>query len=163
MFRMRMYVQAYGLSRLRFFVTAFMLLMLVFFAAITIKEFRGRFPFFKTCALAAVLSLMLLNHVNTDAWIAQHNLRRHVAGARLDPAYLATLSADAVPALLQQIDAVDPTARQSLAAHLIDRHQSLCASSREARWQQANLSRSRALKQLSARLDELQAWSRAGR
>ncbi len=163
LFRMRMYVQAYGLSRLRFFVTAFMLLMLVFFAAILVKEFRKSFPFFKTCAIAAVLALMLLNHVNSDAWIARHNIRRYTAGAQLDQTYLASLSADAVPTLLAWVDEMDPAARQHLSEHLIDRHQNLLAAAGEAGWQQANVSRARARKQLSARISELQAWSRPGR
>ncbi len=162
MFRMGMYIQAYGLSRLRFFVTAFMLLMLVFFAAVVIKEFRKGFPFFKTCAIAAVVSLMLLNHLNPDAWIARTNIQRHAESGRIDLAYLADLSSDAVPALFELTDSTDPDIRREAAGQLIDRYKELSESDLDRSWQETNLSRIKAKKLLESRLEELRNIARIG-
>lgn len=162
MFRMRMYIQAYGLSRLRFFVTAFMLLMLVFFAAVVVKEFRKGFPFFKACAIAAVVSLMLLNHLNPDAWIARTNIHRHTEIGRIDMTYLDELSSDAVPALFELTDSADPDIRREVAVQLIDRYKELNEPDPDQTWQETNLSRIRAEKQLASRLEELRNITRIG-
>ena len=89
-----------------------MLLMLVFFAAVVVKEFRKGFPFFKACAIAAVVSRMLLNHLNPDAWIARTNIHRHTEIGRIDLTYLDELSSDAVPALFELTDSADPDIRR---------------------------------------------------
>ncbi len=162
MFRMGMYIQAYGLSRLRFFVTAFMLLILVFFAAVVVKEFRKGFPFFKTCVIAAVLSLMLLNHLNPDAWIARTNIRRSAGTGRIDLVYLADLSSDAVPALFELTGSTDPDIRGEAAGQLIDRYKELAESDPDRSWQETNLSRIQARKLLEDRLDELRDIARIG-
>jgi len=64
---------------------------------------RGRRSSFVPGALfAAYAVLMALHVVNPDATVARVNLRRAAGGATLDTAYLARLSADAVPAILRE-------------------------------------------------------------
>jgi hypothetical protein len=45
--------------------------------------------------------LLLLNVMNPDAMITRINLDRYLAGRQLDQSYLATLSCDAIPPLLE--------------------------------------------------------------
>jgi hypothetical protein len=57
--------------------------------------------------------------VNPDAVIARTNLDR----PKVDPAYLAHLSDDAVPTLVARVPSIrDPTLRTNLAGALLDRH-----------------------------------------
>ena len=120
MFRMNMYVSVYGLTRLRFFVTAFMLLMAVIFGLLTVKEFRPGFPLFKAAAVAAVLALLLLNYVNSDAWIARHNLQRAIANptVSLDLNYFRELSPDGVLVLADRLPELTAGQRQEAVAFL---------------------------------------------
>ncbi len=47
-----------------------------------------------------MLGLLGIAAINPDAWIAQQNIDRYEQTGKLDPDYLATLSADAVPTLM---------------------------------------------------------------
>jgi hypothetical protein len=100
LFRMRLYTAEYGLTEQRFYPTAFMAwLVLVFgwFAATVLRGRRERFGI--GALLAGWLILAGLNLVNPDAVIARVNLDRAIEGRRLDAAYAARLSADALPTL----------------------------------------------------------------
>ena len=120
MFRMILYVQTYGLTLLRFFVSAFMVLIAVFFILLVIKEFSRSFPLFKAGAIAALLSLLLLNYINADAWIARHNVQRYMADPshEIDLKYFQELSADAVPAMLALEDSIATDAQNPLSGQL---------------------------------------------
>ena len=50
--------------------------------------------------LSAGVLMVVLAVLNPDAWVAQHNIERYEASGRLDAAYLATLSDDAVPTIV---------------------------------------------------------------
>ncbi len=145
LFRMSMYVSAYGLTLLRFFVTAFMLLMAVIFALLTVKEFRPRFPLFKSLAIAAVVALVLLNYVNPDAWIARHNIDRSVAepAVALDLPYFHSLSPDATRVLIESLPRLTADQQKAVLADLTrsyQQSQQLPASAYRRRWQNWNLS-----------------------
>jgi len=157
MFRMGMYIDAYGLSQLRFFVTAFMLLLLALFGMVVIKEFRPSFPLFKSCAIAAVVSLLLLNHANSDAWIARTNIRHYEATGAVDLDYLRELSDDAVPALLDLYDTGDPGVSPALAAQLRDRYDGLAERRDDASVFESNIAQGRAFRRLGDRIGELRS------
>lgn len=145
LFRMSMYVSAYGLTMLRFFVTAFMLLMAVIFALLTVKEFRPRFPLFKSVAIAAVVALVLLNYVNPDAWIARHNIGRSVAdpAVTLDLTYFRALSPDATRVLIENLPRLTADQQKAVLSDLTLKYkqrQQLPASAYLNRWQNWNLS-----------------------
>lgn len=148
LFRMRMYVDAYGLTLLRFMSTAFMLLLLVLFALLTVKEYKPRFPLFKSFAAAMLLSLLLLNHVNSDAWVARYNVRRYLETGNIDTQYFKELSNDAVPAILELItsESLDPQSAdmQNITEQVEERNRRLQAYT-EGRWQRLNIGQSRAL------------------
>ncbi len=108
MHRMHLYVQAYGLTELRFYTSAFMVwLALIYgwFCATTLMTTPIRFA--SGVVYSALFAIGLLFVVNPDAFVARTNIERLAETSRLDEGYLLSLSADAVPVL---IDAFPTTA-----------------------------------------------------
>ena len=99
--RLMLYEDAYGFTRLRTYIHVFMIWVGVLLAGVVLLNlFRRQRAFALAALLAGVgfsVSLMLLN---VDAFIVQRNLARFEQGQTLDVGYLATLSPDAVPALV---------------------------------------------------------------
>ena len=94
--RMRIYQEAYGLTELRFYGTAFLTWVAVVFALLLVTILNGRRHLFAAGALAsALIALVCLNAVNPDNWIARVNIERFHQGKKIDIAYLNTLSDDA--------------------------------------------------------------------
>jgi hypothetical protein len=103
--RMRLYQGEYGLTELRLYTTAFMLwlgLVFVWFAwTVLVRSRRERFA----CGalIAAFVTIGLLHPLNPDALIVRANTAHARAGRSFDAVYAATLSADAVPALISAL------------------------------------------------------------
>ncbi|MFJ6482833.1 MULTISPECIES: DUF4153 domain-containing protein [unclassified Streptomyces] len=97
--RMDLYVEAYGLTRLRVSVAAMELwLGLVIVLIMAAGLFGGRWlaRAFAGSVAAAVLAFGLLS---PDGMVAERNVARFEADAKIDLSYFQSLSADAVPAL----------------------------------------------------------------
>ncbi len=100
LFRMHVYEQAYGFTRLRLLVSVFegwlgLVVLLVLGAGLRL---RGVWvP--RAVLLTGAVSLLALAAANPDAWIARHNVDRFEQTGKVDRVYLAGLSDDAVPAL----------------------------------------------------------------
>ncbi|MEA4889412.1 MAG: DUF4173 domain-containing protein [Clostridiaceae bacterium] len=184
MFRMRLYIQTFGLTLLRFYVTAFMFLLAVLFLYLLIREFVPSLPLFKWMAATTLIALLALNFVNADAWIARHNVERYLnrpAGSQItaangettgesaadsrgnliepeavDADYFQNLSMDAVPALCVLLDSQDAGLTQEIAGQLLERYEQLNGSSRGGNvWQSLTISRLRAENLIGAQLDNL--------
>lgn len=100
LFRMQVYEQAYGFTRLRLLVSVFEVwLGLVLLLATTAGVWlRARWvP--RVAVVVGVLMIMGMTIANPDAVIAEHNVQRYTTTGRIDLDYLQSLSADAVPAL----------------------------------------------------------------
>ena len=139
--RMRLYQQAYGMTELRFYTTAFMAWLAVVFAWLSWTVLRGRRERFAFGALVAgFAAILVLNALNPDALIARVNARRAAQGLRYDAGYASFLSADAVPALIAALPSLAPSDRAQVARALLDRW----ASPRPSGWRSWNYSRSRA-------------------
>jgi hypothetical protein len=116
--RMLLYVQTFGLTELRLYTTAFMVWLGGVFVWFTLTVLRDGRPRFAFGALAQALVVMgALHFANPDALIARVNLRLAtrtlITGSYtshpLDAAYLSsTLSADAVPVLLDELPRLPP-------------------------------------------------------
>ena len=110
--RMDLYVDAFGLTRLRVFVTVVEIALAAVFVLLLVAGIRWRGTWLPRAALQVLAVAMLgLALVNPDAQIVRHNTTAELAGP-LDVDYLAGLSADAVPAFAQ-IDG-DPALRSCL-------------------------------------------------
>jgi hypothetical protein len=100
LFRMHVYEQAYGFTRLRLLVSVFegwlgLVVLLVLGAGLRL---RGAWvP--RAVLLTGAVSLLALAAANPDAWIARQNVDRFEQTGKVDRVYLAGLSDDAVPVL----------------------------------------------------------------
>ncbi|ADD45155.1 DUF4153 domain-containing protein [Stackebrandtia nassauensis] len=97
-YRMNLYADAYGLTRLRVWVLAVELWVAAVFGMVLACGWRLKASWLPRAVLASGVAMLLgLALVNPDALIARYNIDRHQHGAELDLNYLAGLSADAVP------------------------------------------------------------------
>ncbi len=102
LYRVHVYEEAYGATRLRLLVTVFegwlgLLLVLVLVAGI---RMRGSWlP--RTALVTGAVALLGLAMMNPDAYIADRNVERFTQTGRIDTFYLADLSSDAVPDLAE--------------------------------------------------------------
>lgn len=100
--RMSLYEQEYGFTRLRLFVDTIEFALggtFVLLLAAGVRMTNTWLP--RAVLVLAALALLALAAVNPDAYIADHNVTRYEQTGRVDVAYLATLSPDAVPALVR--------------------------------------------------------------
>jgi hypothetical protein len=100
MSKMLLYIESYGLTRLRVYTTWFMLLLIIVFLLLLFWHFRA-FNLAKPLLIAAVLCFIALGFANTDGLIAKHNIDRYLSGrdTALDVPALASLSDAAAPHL----------------------------------------------------------------
>lgn len=106
MYRMSLYQQAYGYTVLRLFIDYFQLwlgLVLVMLLAAGVR-FTGRW-LGRAILITAVVLTLAFTAMNPDAWVAGRNIDRFESGESLDTRYLATLSADATPVLVERLPA----------------------------------------------------------
>lgn len=102
LYRMDLYQEAYGFTRLRLLVDVFegWLGLVVLAVLVAGVRLEGRWvP--RVAVLTGAAALAGLALANPDAWIARHNIDRYEATGKVDLPYLGTLSADAVPELLR--------------------------------------------------------------
>jgi hypothetical protein len=128
LYRLRLYHASYGLTESRFYAMVLLVwigVMLLWLAATVLRGRRDRFAF---GALASGLStIALLFVINPDAIVARTNVARMASAevsVRFDVAYASTLSADAVPVLIDALTAMPPLLNDvqcPLARHLLRR------------------------------------------
>ena len=139
--RLRLYEDAFGLTRSRLAAEAFALWLGALFGLLIVAGIATRvlrqLPRVVVAGTAAGLIAFTL--ANPDGLIAGRNVERWQHTGRLDVAYLQTLSADAAPALAALPSALRDEALAPLAARLAE----------DEPWSSANLSRHRARAQLA--------------
>jgi two-component system, OmpR family, sensor histidine kinase BaeS len=116
LYRMHLYEEAYGFTRLRLLVSVFegwlgVVVVLVIVAGV-VGARRWLVPVAVRLGAAGLLGLAM---VNPDLYIAQHNIARADAPVGIDWKYLGELSTDAYPALVRLPDEQFKCATQSSA------------------------------------------------
>lgn len=102
--RLTLYEETYGFTRLRVAVHATILWLAGVFICVMAAGIRRHAAWLpRALVLLTGGGLLTLTLMNPDALIARRNVERLKATGKLDPHYLSTLSADAVPAL-QDLD-----------------------------------------------------------
>ncbi|MCC6146680.1 MAG: DUF4173 domain-containing protein [Anaerolineaceae bacterium] len=100
--RLQLYEAAYGFTRLRIYTHIFIPWLAILLTAAIVLEIlhrRGRFAIsLLACLLGFVFSFGVLN---VDGLIVRLNVQRALVGEELDTNYLAELSNDAVPAMVE--------------------------------------------------------------
>ena len=150
--RMRLYQQEYGLTELRFYTTVFMGWLAILFVWFAVTVMRGkRNRFVAGAILAGMLTITALDLVNPDDWIVRINVARMTQGKTFDSSYSSSLSADAVPVLLQSLPLMNAKDRTVVASNLL-LHWYIAISHD---WRSWNWSRYQAMKMVAQRHAEL--------
>ncbi|MEA2973304.1 MAG: hypothetical protein QOG82_1762 [Actinomycetota bacterium] len=119
--RLGLYEDAFGLTMLRLYSKVFAVWIGVVFVLLAIDlAGRGRrrawLP--STAVAIGLVFLYALNLANPEATVVRHNVAFAERSGRFDPDYLGELSDDAVPALVDALPRLDPTAREVVLAQL---------------------------------------------
>jgi hypothetical protein len=142
LYRMSVYQQAYGYTRLRVFVFAVELALGVVFLLVLAAGVRLRAGWLpQAVAALGVLTLLALGGLNPDRFVADGNIDRFQSTGRIDLEYLSTLSADAVPAYDRLTESDRACALRTVRWHL----------DHDDAWRDLNLGRERARDLLAAR------------
>lgn len=152
--RMGLYVDAYGLTELRLYTSAFMVwlgIVFAWFGATVLRDRREHFTF--GAVASGFLAIFALNVMSPDALIARVNLDRARAGHEFDAAYATYLSADAVPTLIAALPDIDPQQGCVAAARILERW----SPPDEREWRTWNRGRSRAWRAVERAERELEA------
>jgi Domain of unknown function (DUF4173) len=141
--RLRLYHASYGLTESRFYAMVLLIWIgaMLFWLATTVL--RGRRDAFAFGALVSGLATVaLLFAINPDAVIARANVARMASTdspVRFDVAYAASLSADAMPVLIDALPALPPDVQCLLARQMLrrwppDRNRSIRTWNWSAAW-----------------------------
>lgn len=113
--RMRLYAASFGLTEDRIYATAIMGWLALVFILFAATVLRGRRSGFVLGAIVCGwLTVAVLDLVNPQAFVVRTNVERAVNGAQLDDRYVASLGADAAPALADAMTRLDGVARCSI-------------------------------------------------
>jgi len=100
LYRMHVYEEAYGFTRLRVLVSVFEAWLGLVVVLVMVAGIRLRGAWVPWASLLSGAAMLLgLAAVNPDAYIAERNVERFEETGRIDWYYLSGLSADAVPVL----------------------------------------------------------------
>ncbi len=143
--RLSLYIDAYGMTMMRFYVAGAIILLLALFVLLAYKFIKSKpEQFFTFGTLLAVLSfLLVVNVINPDAFIIQSNIDQYNETGKLDVPYIGGLSADAVPGKIELYNKLEGQEKADLGTQLQEQEDKLQRFNEN--WQSWNLSRSRAL------------------
>jgi hypothetical protein len=99
--RTQLYASAYGLTEVRFYTSALLIwlaCMLAYYAATALRNRYANFVMGTFCSV--FVAVFMLNVLNPNALIVEHNLARASKSVDFDIQYAVQLGADAVPSLL---------------------------------------------------------------
>ncbi len=146
--RLSLYIDAYGMTTLRFYVIGFIILLAALFVLVAVKFIGSKQEqFFAFGTLLSVIAfLAVINLMNPDALIASVNLERYRAIGKIDASYVAGLSSDAEAWKIWLYTNVTGDDKRILREALQEDRDKL--GQPDIPWQSANFSRSQALKLL---------------
>ena len=92
--RMYLYIEAYGLTRLRVLVLAALLMIALMLGGMICCVYQESFPLFRFSAAVVTSVYVVLSLSHMDAWIAEYNISKKGIDIGFEDAYTLTLSAD---------------------------------------------------------------------
>ncbi|MBQ5972616.1 MAG: DUF4173 domain-containing protein, partial [Oscillospiraceae bacterium] len=101
--KMLLYIDVFGLTRLRVLTSVFMLALALCFLAVLVKQFVRRLPLVGVVAAVAVIALAGVSLCDLDGAVSDYNVGAYLAGRIADPDVdlLQETGEGAVPALLR--------------------------------------------------------------
>ncbi len=156
--RLMLYENAYGFSRPRTYTHIFIYWLAGLILAVVVLELmkrRGRIALALLVAVVGFGATMAI--LNIDGFIVQRNVARAEAGAELDVVHLTSLSADAVPQLIQKYQSPElrKEVREGLGATLACMEKAI-KDPADLPWQDYNFGQARAAQMLRENAD---SWS----
>ncbi|MBI3738532.1 MAG: DUF4173 domain-containing protein [Chloroflexi bacterium] len=145
--RLVLYETAYGFSRLRTYTHVVLIWIGLLLGAVVVLEILRRERAFAAAALIASLGFAIsLSLLNVDGFIVRQNVARAVNGEGLDVAYLASLSTDSVPVLVDEFQSstLPGLTRDAVGAVLFCRQHSVLTRESSKDWRSFSVSRSQA-------------------
>jgi hypothetical protein len=149
--RLVLYETEFGYTWPRLIPHAAILLTGALLACGLVAVVTGRPGWLATAALGlGFLALIGLNLLDPEAFIADRNIARMERGHELDTTELASLSADAVPAIADALPGLDPSARAVVEQDLSCLREELRRGVDRFGWASFNVARDIALERLNA-------------
>ncbi|NPV55365.1 MAG: DUF4173 domain-containing protein [Anaerolineae bacterium] len=149
--RLGLYEQAYGFTQLRTYTHFFIPWLGALLAGVIILELVGKRGWAPLVLLVLCYGFTFtLAAVNVDGYIARQNIRRALDAQALDVSYLARLSDDAIPVMIEMVQMSDlpDEPRTRLMVELACRA-ALQSEEQAQPWQSFNISRSQAARLLN--------------
>jgi hypothetical protein len=120
--RLRIYMDTFGLTLLRFYAASFLVWLAAVFVVFLATVLRDRIGEFIWGAIGlGVIALVTLNILSPDTLIAKTNTSRLDDGREFDAQYVLMLGADAVPVLIDRLDRLTPADQCTIATSLLDK------------------------------------------
>ncbi|WP_336779786.1 DUF4173 domain-containing protein [Paenibacillus illinoisensis] len=143
--RLHLYEQAYGYTYIRFLVHAFMIFLALLLLIAGLRIRYTSIPLLRWYIVLSLTAYAAVNYVGMDNRIAELNVERYHKTGNIDAAYLANLSADAIPQLRKFAQEEFP----ALKDHLLEREAYMNERENSSSWPSYNVARHRAAKELS--------------
>ncbi|WP_433708645.1 DUF4153 domain-containing protein [Paenibacillus illinoisensis] len=143
--RLHLYEQAYGYTYIRFLVHAFMIFLALLLLIAGLRIRYTSIPLLRWYIVLSITAYTAVNYVGMDNRIAELNVERYHKTGSIDTAYLANLSADAIPQLRKFAQEEFP----ALKDHLLEREAYMNERENSSSWPSYNVARHRAAKELS--------------
>ncbi|MEO8696713.1 MAG: DUF4173 domain-containing protein [Acidimicrobiales bacterium] len=114
--RLNVYDDAFGLTMLRLSCIVFAYWLAAVFVLVAVAYVSGspRQWLAPAVVASALVTLFVWNAVNPEAIVARHNVMQASSTVRFDPEYLASLSDDAVPTLVENLSRLPANERVAL-------------------------------------------------
>jgi two-component system sensor histidine kinase BaeS len=153
--RLTLYESAYGYTMLRLYVQAYELGVAITLVMLAVEVARpgGAFDARRAARRSGVVAVGFLaafSFTNPEAWVVRQDVARFYATGKLDTPYLAGLSLNAVPALVEVASTLPPVCAGYVRQDLGAAHRELARHPESERWYEWNLRRARGLAALRA-------------
>lgn len=100
-YKMYLYESAYGFTRLRLYVYMILIYLAVFMLVLTLGVIKSKWQIMRYVILFGLVYFIFVAYINWDSVIVDRNIKHYYQTGQIDMLYLANLSEDAVPELLE--------------------------------------------------------------
>ncbi len=118
--KMVLYIDSFGMTRLRLFTSAFMVMLGLVLVFVIIRLFATRFSYMQAIVATVAILGLTVAYVDVDTVVAKYNVTAYQSGQleTIDVYTLGQLSDGAIPYLVDLLDAEDPNVSQAAAYQL---------------------------------------------
>lgn len=118
-YRMSLYEESFGYTYLRVFTHGFMIMVFAMLCATFYRVWSDKIKLAKWLAVIGLISYVTINYANVDTFIARKNVERFYRTGSIDVYYMAELSDEALPYLLELTYVTDSKIQQAAKEQII--------------------------------------------